>query len=320
TYRGALAKITAERDAKAAPLLDLYLKTLDGYVAELTKAGKIEEAKQVQALRDAKATPKLETEAKTAAPAPVTPADGPATSKMSEREVAEWMLSTGAEISVEGKSGIKDAASLPTGRITITTGSINSDKTTNAELARLSVCREMTTLSFNYQFPDQGVINLEPIRKLTQLWTLKCDPPRDDVGMEIITGLKNLTSLRLGKTEGKEMEKITAIKGLKSLRFEAVSSPHFAALKDCKNLRLLHVNGRPPNVRDADVVVLVAALPDLEELTLGENNNPAPITDAALDELAKLKKLKGLYLKETKVSAAALEKLQKALPDCKLTK
>jgi len=40
TYRGALSKITAERDAKAAPLYDLYLKAIDARVAELTKAGK----------------------------------------------------------------------------------------------------------------------------------------------------------------------------------------------------------------------------------------------------------------------------------------
>jgi serine/threonine protein kinase len=320
TYRGALAKITAERDAKAAPLLDLYLKALDDYVAELTKAGKIEEAKQVQAVRDAKAAPNPMAQAATTAPAPVPPADDPAISKMSEREVAEWMLSTGAEISVEGMSGIKDVASLPTGRITITTGGINCDKSTNADLARLSVCREMTTLSFNRQFPDQGVINLEPLRKLTQLKTLKCDPPRDDAGMEIIMGLMNLTSLRLGKAEGKEMEKFTAIKGLKSLRLEAVSAPRFAALKDCKNLRVLHVHGRPASVRDADVAALVAALPELEELTLGENNTPEPITDAALDEFAQLKKLKKLYLIETQVSATALEKLQKALPDCQVTK
>ncbi|MFN0076915.1 MAG: protein kinase domain-containing protein [Prosthecobacter sp.] len=60
TYRGALAKITAEHDAKAAPLLDLYLKALDVYIAELTKTGKIDAAKQVQTLRDAKAaTPPL---------------------------------------------------------------------------------------------------------------------------------------------------------------------------------------------------------------------------------------------------------------------
>jgi hypothetical protein len=320
TYRGALAKITAERDARAAPLHDLYLKALDGYVAELTKAGKIEEAKQVQALRDAKAAPKAAAETATSAPVPAATTDDPVTSKISEREVAEWMLSTGAEISIEGMSGIKDAASMPTGRITITTGSINCDKITNADLARLSACREMTTLNFNRQFPDQGVINLEPIRKLTQLRSLRCDPPRDDVGTEIIAGLKNLTSLQIVKTEWQELEKFTAIKELKSLRFEAVSSPHFAALKDYKNLRLLHVYARPVNIDDADVAALVAALPELEELVLGVLDAPELFTDAALDELARLRKLKKLVLNKTPVSAAALEKLQKALPDCQVTK
>jgi len=55
TYRTAWAKITTERDAKAAPLLALYLKALDSYVTELTKAGKVDEAKRVQTLRDIKA-------------------------------------------------------------------------------------------------------------------------------------------------------------------------------------------------------------------------------------------------------------------------
>ncbi len=55
TYRTVLAKLTAERDARAAPLLQLYLGALDAYVAELTKADKIDEAKTVQSLRDSKA-------------------------------------------------------------------------------------------------------------------------------------------------------------------------------------------------------------------------------------------------------------------------
>jgi serine/threonine protein kinase len=51
TYRLALAKISTERDAKTAPLLDVYLKALDADVAGLTKAGKIEEAKQLYSQR-----------------------------------------------------------------------------------------------------------------------------------------------------------------------------------------------------------------------------------------------------------------------------
>ena len=65
---------------------------------------------------------------------------------------------------------------------------------------------------------------------------------------------------------------------------------------------------------------LVATWPGLEILILGENNSPAPITDAAIEELVKLRNLKELKLPETKISDAALAKLQKALPDCKVTK
>ncbi len=55
TYRTARAKLVTERDAKAAPLMNIYLKALDDYAAELTKSGKVDEAKQVQTLRDMKA-------------------------------------------------------------------------------------------------------------------------------------------------------------------------------------------------------------------------------------------------------------------------
>ncbi|WP_395740745.1 serine/threonine-protein kinase [Prosthecobacter sp.] len=52
TYRATLAKITSERDAKIPPLFDIHLRELDAYVTTLTKAGKIDEAKQVSSLRE----------------------------------------------------------------------------------------------------------------------------------------------------------------------------------------------------------------------------------------------------------------------------
>ncbi|MDB6004632.1 MAG: pknB 20 [Prosthecobacter sp.] len=320
TYRGALSKITAERDAKGAPLLDLYIKALDTYIAELTKAGKIEEAKLVQSLRDAKAMQKPGEESKVV-PAPASePAEvtGP---KMTEREVAEWMLSQGTEVSVEGKSGIKDVASLPAGKITLKTGHVSCDKTTNAELGCLSVCRDLSILSFRNQFLDEGVINLEPIRKFTKLKSLTIYPPRDSAGMEIIAGLKSLTQLTLGNTEEAAFEKIAVLKDLESLRFTPLVSPvNIAALETCKKLRTLELTGRPCLVSDVDVSALVAAWPNLEKLVLGENNNSAPITEAALEEIAKLKRLTELVLKETKLSDASLAKLQKALPNCTVKK
>jgi hypothetical protein len=52
TYREALAKHGADRDAKAAPLYGIYVKALEDYVVELTKANRIDEAQKVRQLRD----------------------------------------------------------------------------------------------------------------------------------------------------------------------------------------------------------------------------------------------------------------------------
>jgi hypothetical protein len=58
TYRAAFAKLEADRAKAAAPLYDIYLKALDAYVIELTRADKIKEAQEVQALRERIATQK----------------------------------------------------------------------------------------------------------------------------------------------------------------------------------------------------------------------------------------------------------------------
>lgn len=52
TYRDTMAKHTAIRAAAAAPVYDAYLKALDAYIAELTRADKLEDAKRVKAVRD----------------------------------------------------------------------------------------------------------------------------------------------------------------------------------------------------------------------------------------------------------------------------
>ncbi|MEZ5386337.1 MAG: protein kinase [Prosthecobacter sp.] len=53
TYRAALAKLESERDATVTALRNVYLKALDAHVVELTKAGRIPDAEQAQALREA---------------------------------------------------------------------------------------------------------------------------------------------------------------------------------------------------------------------------------------------------------------------------
>ena len=60
----------------------------------------------------------------------------------------------------------------------------------------------------------------------------------------------------------------------------------------------------------------LADLKGLTDLKLSGTN----VTDAGLKELAGLKGLKELYLDDTKVTDAGIAELQKALPDCKITR
>ena len=52
TYRTALEKLKSDRNRTAAALHEVYLKALDAYVVELTKAGRIPDAEKVQTLRE----------------------------------------------------------------------------------------------------------------------------------------------------------------------------------------------------------------------------------------------------------------------------
>jgi serine/threonine protein kinase len=52
TYRSELAKFAADRIKTATPLYDTYLKELDSYIIELTRADKIQQAQDVQAFRE----------------------------------------------------------------------------------------------------------------------------------------------------------------------------------------------------------------------------------------------------------------------------
>jgi hypothetical protein len=93
TYRAALAKPQAVRAKAAAPLYDIYLKALDGYVIELTKADKIKQAQEVQALREKIAQQKQQT----AAPAP--PATN--TTESSWRKAVEYLVSASASSAID---------------------------------------------------------------------------------------------------------------------------------------------------------------------------------------------------------------------------
>ncbi len=69
-----------------------------------------------------------------------------------------------------------------------------------------------------------------------------------------------------------------------------------------------------PNPASQTWRLRIAELSNLEELNVGDSG----LTDAAVEPLSGFTKLKKLVVKNTKVTAAGVAKLQQALPKCKI--
>ena len=168
-------------------------------------------------------------------------------------------------------------------------------------------------------------------------------PPRRNETIECLklcTKLKHLRALNLGRTD-LEAADIADVKRLPDLATLAVFStpvgddvlglagelPKLAVqqlvnasvsdaglrkLAKAKNLVMLVIIGSP-EVGD-DGLAGLAALQNLDTLTLERTS----VTDAGLVHLEKLRNLRNLNLSKTAVSMAGIDRLQRALPKCKI--
>jgi hypothetical protein len=96
-----------------------------------------------------------------------------------------------------------------------------------------------------------------------------------------------------------------------SLTFSAVTNKGLAELKPLKRLQVLLLGATA--VSDEGLSVL-AELPELQELDLDSTD----VTDKGIAALAACKRLKKLNISRTVVSDAAVERLQRQLPDCEI--
>ena len=320
TYRTAYAKLAAERDARAAPLYDLYLNALDAYIAELTQADKIADARKLQVFRDDIALQKpgaaAATQDTTSAPASGAPSKPAAPAlKLSEHEVAEWVLSTGGSVEVAFdtpmvKRTIAVASELPRSRFVIINMTVNGSRVPGKDLSPLASARSTESLVLFSQLPDKTFLNIMPLRQMTALYRLRCGE-QDAASMDVIASLE-LTSLDIGKLPEGSFEKIARMKHLEYLESPSITGPGIAALKGCKKLRRINNRTTPNPVTDDDVRALVTALPDLEELSLGNaQNGAAPITNACVPSLLALKSLRVLGLNGKDINDNALETVTK---------
>ncbi len=321
TYRTAYAKLAAERDARATPLYDLYLNALDAYIAELTQADKIADARKVQVFRDDIALQKPGADVAppaTEKTAPAAPASSAASKpavrspKMSERELAEWAIATGGNVEVAaGTPPViqknATASGLPRSHFIIVNMTVNCEKVPGKDLSPLASAQDVGRLFLeNSLLADKTSLDLTPLRQMPKLRVLTTRD-LDAAAVDIIASLEELDTLYTKTLPEASLEKIAKLKHLATFESNSILGPGIAALKNCKQLRSI-TNGSNPDVSDDDIRSLAAALPELETLRI---SGPTAITISCIPSLLPLKSLKYLELHSNELDDSVMEPLAK---------
>ncbi len=356
TYRAALAKITTERDAKAAPLYDLYLKAIDAYTAELTQGNKIDEATKVKAFRDeiaaqrpVTATVAGGTPSKAAAtPAPKAPPGGGS----SWRIAADYLVNNGGFFTAL-KNGVTvpvtKTAEIPPGRfdiIELTFERLNSvlPPAKDADFAALNGLRDLRRAQFRpmhgglsdaaFAFlannselnwlnleganalTDEVLTHITPLKKLDYLGVLYAENFTGK-SLDKIAGAASITNLEL-LGSGITDDGLRAISKFKKLQAIRLSSAKVTAagFAALSNLKTLATLTLGGTSFDDEAAGFLAAMTNLTALDISTTK----ITDVGLAKLMTLKKLSSINLGGTAVSLQAAADFQKALPQCRVNR
>ncbi len=290
TYRQSLTKLETERDAKTAPLFDIYTAALDAYVVELTKADKLPEATRVKQLRDKIAARKPAISATTLTrssqepPKPssvtVSPLTTGAPALDKKQDIAEFVLSLGGSLSVTDRDGndtfVDDVKKMPKGKY----------KTTGIYLLRFNVtapvriteemlkffAREEDLKQLEIRHSDITGAGLASLTKSPDLWNVRlAHGVLTDADLAQLPVLPSMSWLDLGENP--------------------LQGAGLAHLSKQPALRGIMLTGAGPTAEG--LTQGLAALPSLEKLFLVDMSDTAV---AALPVLGKLQALKKLSI------------------------
>jgi hypothetical protein len=209
-----------------------------------------------------------------------------------DRKAAEWVLSIGGFVRVDGEdTELQATAALPKGRFTLTGARMNGNpQVSDADLARFKGLPNLTRFDVGETaVTDAGVAHLEGLPALTDI-NLNNTRVSNDC-LPYLAKCKSLVSVGLAHAP------ITGA-GLKHL------SGH---------PRLNHLELWGTRVTDDDLVRL-HALPELTSVTLIHTR----VTDAGLLNLKGCPKLRLVLLRHTPTTLKGLEALAALIPGCKI--
>ncbi len=197
---------------------------------------------------------------------------------------------------------------------------VSTFSTKNADTALESLHALTGLQSLNLDGADVTDVGLKRLKGLTTLQELSLSYTKiTDGGLENLKGLTTLQELYLDGTQVTDagLENVRELPALSCLSLERthVTDAGLDCLKHFKNFTSFRT------LRLSDTQVTDAGLENLKDLTALTTLmlNGTQVTDAGLERLKGLTALRKLWV-ETKVTDAALKKLQKALPNCKFVR
>ncbi|MEZ5386336.1 MAG: protein kinase [Prosthecobacter sp.] len=357
-YRTALEKITAERDAKAAPIYDIYLKALDDYIAELEQAGKNSEIEKVVAFRDDVARQKPDSEKTTTPtiavqapdqPAPTASSAAASSGGSSWRRAAEWIVAgRGSAIVLKGgqRIEIKTLEDIPSGRfdfdeLTIR-GTGSNPKLKDADTEALNGLRDLRRVLVRAEgLTDAGFAFLANNADLEFLAIEISSEVTDGVLAHLVSTGK-LSEIRIQgawKFTGRGLERTPFLDSLQAIAFNnsGFSDEGLRSLGGARQINRLDLSG---TLVTGTGCAVLGDMKSLRQLILQDtafddegaavvaklsglrilNIQNSKITEAGLHKLSFLKNLTEVVVRNgnPQLSEAALVEFQKSMPSCKV--
>jgi Leucine-rich repeat (LRR) protein len=209
-------------------------------------------------------------------------------------------------------AGVKSLAGLDQ----LQTLSLQYTKTADDGLKALAQLKQLRELNLqNTKTTDAGVASLADLPQLRSL-NLRYTGVTD-AGLKQVGRLKQLRELNLhgAKVSDAGLRELAGLAQLQSLNlyFTQVSDSGLKALAGMKQLQSLDLSDT--KVTDAGLKEL-AGLQQLRSLKLRH----AAITDAGLKDLGGMKQLRALDIHQTRATNAGVAQLQRALPECDISR
>jgi eukaryotic-like serine/threonine-protein kinase len=240
----------------------------------------------------------------------------PASNLSTDRKAAEWVLSIGGTVRIDGsEKEIREPSELPRNAIRLVAVDLHSKKQViDQELTRFKDCKNLQEIILaGTEVGDAGMAHFKECKKLKKIHIAHTQVT--DSG---INNFKDCEDLEIVDFSGTKISDI----GL-------------AYFKDCKNLKQFYLGNC--NVTDAGLAIFKGR-GDITTLGLGgtkitdtglsyfkECKNLSTLTvdstqatDAGLNYFSNCKNLWLITIQKTKVTAAKFEQLKKALPKCKI--